>query len=146
LPRSGTVGFFLAAASLPASTQAILACTNGSDLLSVSLATSSVANGETHQVVITLSLGTLSIYVDGTLEATASLTAFGVRLTRRLSFDTLPDQMWDDTGDYTVEGWTEALTATSWTLTANLLLWELAEVFILDDDTYGVLDSSPLGY
>jgi hypothetical protein len=54
--------------------------------------------------------------------------------------------MWDDTGDYTVEGWTETLTATSWTLTANLLPWELAEVFILDDDTYGVLDSTPLGY
>jgi hypothetical protein len=33
-----------------------------------------------------------------------------------------------------------------WTLTANLLPWDLFGAFILDNSTYGVLDAMPLGY
>jgi hypothetical protein len=59
---------------------------------------------------------------------------------------TLPSQAWAN-GDYTAEGWTETLTDTTWTLTVNLLPWEMFRVFILDDPVYGLLDgTNPLGH
>lgn len=59
----------------------------------------------------------------------------------------LPAQSWTPTFDVTLEGWEESIDERTWTLTANLLPWDLFSAFILDSATYGVLEgSTPIGY
>jgi hypothetical protein len=53
----------------------------------------------------------------------------------RVSFSALPSQMWPAAGDYTIEGWSESLSLTGWTLAVNLLPWFLFESAIYDDAT-----------
>jgi hypothetical protein len=49
------------------------------------------------------------------------------------------------TVDVVVEGWQAQVTAESWTITCNVVARSLFEAFILNDTTYGVLDSDVLG-
>lgn len=80
----------------------------------------------------------------------AGLTAASIialDLGKRLSITPMPSQVWSGTTEFTIEGWSRTLTHDSWSVTYNLLPWSLFEVFILDDTTYGLLDSSvPIGY
>lgn len=62
----------------------------------------------------------------------------------RLAFTGLPTQTWANLGDATIEGWSETVTQDEWQITANLLPWSLFTALVLDDATYGALDSYPL--
>lgn len=64
----------------------------------------------------------------------------------RIALSTMPAQMWAGAGDVILEGFSDTVTDTSWTITANVLPWSLFASLILDDATYGALDGSyPLG-
>lgn len=71
---------------------------------------------------------------------------FNLSIGDHLALTDMPTQMFDAVTDLTVEGWSETISDTGWTVTANLLPFALAEMFIFDDPTYGVLDGAPLGY
>lgn len=50
------------------------------------------------------------------------------------------------TTDVMVQGWREEASATTWTLTCNVVSRSLYTALILDDPTFGVLDSYPILY
>lgn len=50
----------------------------------------------------------------------------------RLNLSALPSQVWPASGDYTIEGWSETRSTTSWTITFNLLPWSLFQAAIWD--------------
>lgn len=55
-----------------------------------------------------------------------------------------PDQAASQSLDLTVEGWTERLSLTGWTVTANLSRPVAGQIFILDDPVKGQLDTAEL--
>jgi hypothetical protein len=65
----------------------------------------------------------------------------------RLAIAPMPSQNWASFGDQTIEGWSESISDDAWTMTINLLPWELWHAFVLDDAIYGVLNTNnPIGY
>lgn len=75
----------------------------------------------------------------------------GASVGARTSISSMPSQLFTGFGDVTLEGWSDSFSVSgsnvTWTRTANLLPWSLFEVFILNNTTYGVLDSAvPIGY
>lgn len=63
----------------------------------------------------------------------------------RIALANMPDQIWGDIGDLTIEGWSETITHQSWTRTLNLLPFELSRVAIWDDPG-SLWDDAPWGY
>jgi hypothetical protein len=76
------------------------------------------------------------------LTSTVAETIFQRDLGDRIAFSGMPSQKWSSTGDVVLEGWTETLTDSSWGLSANLLPWSLFQSFILNNATYGALNSA----
>lgn len=68
----------------------------------------------------------------------------GLKVGDRLLLSAMPSQMWG-TADYTVEGWAEATGSDQWTLTVNLLPFDLFKSGVWDD-TNSMWDSAIWGY
>lgn len=83
---------------------------------------------------------TFDLMTSASAEAILDLT-----LGERLDLSAMPSQLWAGLGDYTIEGWTESLSDTAWTLAVNLLPFDLAEVAVWDDAA-SLWDSAVWGY
>lgn len=60
----------------------------------------------------------------------------------RIAITGLPSQTPSALSDQVIEGWTETLTATDWSMTFNTSPWSLEQAWILGDSIYGVLGTT----
>lgn len=89
--------------------------------------------------------GTLTINLFGMTPALASSVLAALDITRWLRVTSLASQdPGGITADVVVEGWSEQVTADSWTITCNVVDRSLFTALILDDPVFGVLDAYPI--
>lgn len=82
-----------------------------------------------------------------TLTVAQQASVMALEISDRIQITGMPAQAGSTTLDLLVEGWTETLTADSWTWQANTSNWSTATAWVLGDATYGVLGSTTvLGY
>lgn len=89
------------------------------------------------QPEVRLPQGTFDLYTD----ATTGAALRAVELGDRVSITNLPSQAPSSTMDFVVEGYTENVSVSGWTRTANLSNYSDVQGFTLDDNVYGLLDS-----
>lgn len=77
-----------------------------------------------------------------TLPASTQAGVMALEISDRIQVTGLPSQAGTSALDLIVEGWTETLAADSWTWAANTSNFAAASAWVLENATYGVLDST----